>query len=49
MDKASVKAELSFKKKHVGNYEPLQIERNTLKGERDAAVIELDFTRKYYI
>ena len=49
MDKAALKVELSFNKKHVGNYERLQIERNTLKGERDAAVIELDFTKKYYI
>ena len=41
--------ELSLNKKHVGDHEHLKIERNALKGERDVAVIELDFTKNYYI
>ena len=31
----------------MGNYDRFQIERNALKGERDAAVIELDFAEKH--
>ena len=49
MDKTALKEELSFNKKHVGNHERLQIERNALKGERGAVVIELDFTKKHCI